>query len=194
VRLVVLGRGERVADLPEFKESSGEAGFDGARFVDYAAERKLIVVAEENVRGAADDPVAGESLVVSGMAKGFYRVAGLRPADPEFDKRRQKQQYELRVKRLDVEFDQRVQQAYGAAMAKGLWKGTPAARDRFEYWGAGVAAYFDAAGAGWPPEKADRPIRTRELLKAYDPDLYAIVDETMAYRGHQDWRYRPHAK
>jgi hypothetical protein len=111
--------------------------------------------------------------------------------DPEFDKRRQKQQYELRVKRLDVEFDQRVQKAYGQAIEKSLWKGTPAARDRFEYWGAGVAAYFDAAGAGYPPQNADRPITTREALKAYDPELFAIVDETMAYREHQDWRYRP---
>ncbi|HEY7118249.1 MAG TPA: hypothetical protein VH475_16800 [Tepidisphaeraceae bacterium] len=189
VRLIVLGRGERLADLPEFKHSKDEAAFDAARFVDYTPQRKLIVVPEENVLGLAGDPFGGESAVVMGMAKGFYRVAGLRPVDPEFDKRRQKQQYELRVKRLDVEFDQRVQKAYGQAVEKGLWKGTPAARDRFEYWAAGVAAYFDAAGAGYPPQNADRPITTREALRAYDPELYAIVDQTMAYREHQDWRY-----
>jgi hypothetical protein len=125
------------------------------------------------------------------MSKAFYRVTGSRPVDPEFDRRRQKQQYELRVKRLDVEFDQRVQKAYRAATEKGLWKGTPAARNPLEYWAAGVAAYFDAAGAGFPPDNADRPVTTREALKAYDPDLYAIVDETMAYREHQDWRYKP---
>lgn len=194
VRLVVLGRGERLADLPEFKESKDEAGFDGARFADYTPERKLIVVPEENVLGLAGDPFAGECAIAVEMAKGFYRVVGSRPVDPEFDKRRQKQQYELRVKRLDVEFDQRVQKAYGAAIEKGLWKGTPAARDRFEYWAAGVAAYFDAAGTGYPPANTDRPITTREALKAYDPDLYAIVDETMAYREHQDWRYKPAGK
>jgi hypothetical protein len=26
-------------------------------------------------------------------------------------------------------------------------------------------------------------------LKEYDPDLYALVHETMAYEGHTDWRY-----
>jgi hypothetical protein len=57
-----------------------------------------------------------------------------------------------------------------------------------------VAAYFDATGAGYPPQNADRPITTREALKAYDADLYAIVDETMAYREHQDWRYKPAAQ
>jgi hypothetical protein len=189
-RLVVLGRGERVSDLPEFKDAKEQVAFDGARFVDYSTEKKLIVVPEENVLALPDDPVAGASLVVSAMSKAFYRVTGSRPVDPEFDRRRQKQQYELRVKRLDVEFDQRVQTAYRAATEKGLWKGTPAARDPFEYWAAGVAAYFDAAGAGFAPHDADRPITTREALKAYDPDLYAIVDETMAYREHQDWRYK----
>ena len=48
---------------------------------------------------------------------------------------------------------------------KGLWRGTAAARDRDEYWVAGVEAYFDAAGAGPPPIGADRPINTREALK-----------------------------
>ena len=189
VRLIVLARGERLTDLPEFRESGG-TGFDGARFADYTPEHKRVVVPEENVIGSADDPFAGQSAVVTEMAKAFYRVAGQRPVDPEFDKRRQKQQYELRVKRLDVEFDQRVQKAYAQAVEKGLWKGTPAARDKLEYWASGVAAYYDAAGAGYPPHNADRPITTRELLKAYDPDLYAIVDETMAYREHQDWRYK----
>jgi len=28
-------------------------------------------------------------------------------------------------------------------------------------------------------------------LKEYDPGLYALVHETMAYEGHVDWRYRP---
>jgi len=27
-------------------------------------------------------------------------------------------------------------------------------------------------------------------LKAYDPDLYSLINETMAYDGHVDWRYR----
>jgi hypothetical protein len=74
-------------------------------------------------------------------------------------------------------------------MEKGLWKGTPAARDRIEYWAEGVLAYFDAAAAEAAPADAPHPIATRESLKAYDPALWALVDETMAYGGHVDWRY-----
>jgi len=29
----------------------------------------------------------------------------------------------------------------------------------------------------------------RQALEAYDPALYALVNETMAYDGHVDWRY-----
>ena len=53
-----------------------------------------------------------------------------------------------------------------------------------------MEAYFDAAGAGQAPHLADRPITTRTALKQYDLDLYALVDETMAYRGHVDWRFQ----
>src|SRR5207244_1702224 len=101
---------------------------------------------------------------VSVFAKGLYQVTGLRPADPDFERQRGKQQYELRVKRLDIDFDRALQKAHEAATSKGLWQGTSAARSRAEYWAAGVEAYFDAAGAGQPPNLADRPITTREAL------------------------------
>jgi hypothetical protein len=127
-------------------------------------------------------------MVVSVFAKGLHQVTGLRPVQAGFEKRERKQQYELRVKRLDIEFDKRLQNLFEEASAKKRWRGTAAARDRVEYWAAGVEAYFDAAGAGQPPHDADRPVATREALRAYDPGLYALVDETMAYRGHVDWR------
>ena len=79
---------------------------------------------------------------------------------------------------------------FDAATEKKLWKGTAAARDRFEYWAAGVEAYFDAAGSGVAPNGADRPITTRELLKTYDPDLFALVDETMVFKERVDWRVK----
>ena len=93
------------------------------------------------------------------------------------------------MKRLDVEFGEKVKQLYAAAKTKGLWKGTPAARDQVDYWAEGVVAYFNAVGQGSTPDDAPHPITTREALKEYDPELYALVNETMAYPGHVDWRY-----
>ena len=34
---------------------------------------------------------------------------------------------------------------------------------------------------------------TREQLKVSDPDLSALVEETMAYTDHQDWRFKHYA-
>ncbi len=120
----------------------------------------------------------------------MYHVAGLRPVDLDFDKRRDKQQYELRVTRMDIEFDRKLEKIYGAAMSARLWNGTPAATSRVEYLAAGVEAYFDAAGESLKPALAEKPIATREGLKVYDPELFALVEETMAYQDHADWRFK----
>lgn len=190
VRLVVLGRGEKLSQLPEHKISKSNGDFDLVRYLPYSPQSKLLVVPEENILGSPNDPFAGQCLIVHLFAKALYQVAGLRPVDPNFEKQRSKQQYELRVKRMDVEFDNRLKKLFDNSVSKGLWKGTSAARDRAEYWAAGVAAYFDAAGAGQPPNDADRPVTTRESLKAYDPELHALVDETFAYKSRVDWRLR----
>jgi hypothetical protein len=159
------------------------------RVLEYTPERKIIVVPEENVLGLANDPFARRFILVHLFAKGLYQVTGTRPVDPDFDSRRGKQQYELRVKRMDVNFDNRLKKLFDESVGKGLWKGTAAAQNRVDYWATGVEAYFEAAGAGFPPHGADRPIVTREALKGYDAGLFALVDETMAYGGHVDWRF-----
>jgi alpha-glucosidase len=150
-----------------------------------------MVVPEENVLGLPADRFARKGIVVSVFARAIYRVTGTRPVDPDFDKRRQKQQYELRVTRIDLTFDGKLQKLYDEAKARGLWRGTAAARDRDEYWVAGVEAYFDAAGPGPLPSGAGQAVNTRDGLKAYDPGLFALVHETMAYQDHVDWRYKP---
>lgn len=189
-RLVVLGRTEKLSELPELKEARKQPSFDEVRYLDYTPALKLLVVPEENVLSLPGEGFAGKSTVVSVFARALYHVTGTRPVIPDFERGRALQQYELRVKRLDIEFDRKLRKLFEDAVAKGLWKGTPAARDHVEYWAAGVEAYFDAVGAGNAPQQADRPITTREALKAYDADLFALVDETMAYREHVDWRYR----
>jgi alpha-glucosidase/alpha-D-xyloside xylohydrolase len=189
-RLVVLAAREKLSNLPEFKDERNHPGFDAVRYLDYDPGRKLMIVPEENVLGLPSDPCPGRCLVVSAFAKGLYHVTAQRQPIPDFEQRRDRQQYELRVRRLDVEFDRQLRTAYEAALSHGLWKGTAAARDRVEYWTAGVVAYFDAAGQGPAPSGADRPISTREALKAYDPGLFALTDDTMAYKEHVDWRFK----
>jgi len=143
------------------------------------------------VLGDLDDPYATECQVIRVFAKALYHITGTRPVDPNWEKRRRDvQQYELRVRRMDIRFDEKLKELYDSAMSKSLWKGTAAVHNRVEYWTEGVLAYFDAVGAGAPPNDADHSIATRETLKEYDPNLFALVKETMAYKGKVDWRYR----
>jgi hypothetical protein len=187
VRLAVLGKDERLADLPGIRS---QERYDLLRFLEYSPEAKLIVVDEQNVLGNPADPLVGDCQIIRLFAKAFYDVCGSRPVDPNWEKRgRAVQQYELRVPRLDVRFGQRVQEALENARSRGLWKGTGALRDPSEYWARGVLAYFDAAGQGHAPEDAPHPVTTREALRQYDAGLYRLVEETMAYTGRVDWRY-----
>jgi alpha-glucosidase len=74
------------------------------------------------------------------------------------------------LKEVDPTFDGRLRRTYDKAMDKGLWKGTYVATNPSEYWAEGVQAYFDCM-------RPQFGANTREKLRAYDPDLFALVDE-----------------
>jgi alpha-glucosidase len=198
VKLVVLGRGERIPDLPEYtrladtKERRQGVPVDSpvdalARVLDYSPAMKLLVVGEENVLGDPGDPRVGDSRVIRLFARALYDVTGHRAIDPNAGKV-SPQQYELRVQRLDLRFGQKIRELHSAALQAGKWRGTSAMNDPAEYWVRGVLAYFDAAGQHQAPLDTSHPIATREALQLYDPGLFGIVEETMAYKGKTDWR------
>jgi len=190
-KLVVLGKGESLADLPELQKLSGSIDTI-ARYHDYEPESKLVVVDEENMLADPNEPLVGENQVIRGMARAFFDLTSRRPVDPNWENRgREVQQYELRVKRLDETFGKKLNELYEAAREKGLWSGTASVHSPGEYWAQAVTAYFDATGQGAPPNDASHPIATRESLASYDPELYKLVHETMAYEGRVDWRYWP---
>jgi hypothetical protein len=159
-----------------------------ARSLDHSPELTLLVVGEENVLGDPAAPRVGDSQVVAAFARALHRVVGTRPVDTAAARGRERQQYELRVTRLDARFDARLAGLHERALGAGRWRGTAAVHDRGTYWVRGVLAYFDAAGQHAAPLDAPHPIATREALQAYDPELFALVEETMAYRGKVDWR------
>jgi alpha-glucosidase len=193
VRLVVLGPDDSLADLPEWSSLKNDPTIDPqARFLPYAAGRSVMAVAEEAVLGDRHAPLVGADPVVRAMASAIHLGTGLREAEPPKDPRdRNIQQYELRVTRMDRGFDERLRAILEAAIGTNLWRGTAAARDHAAYWVEGVLAYFDAQGQVPAPADAARPITTREALAAYDPALFDLIDATMAYRGHVDWRLAP---
>jgi hypothetical protein len=193
VKLVVLGPQEHVSDLPEYKKiSDPNKSIDVlGRYLTYTPQLKLLVVSEESVLANPNDMYVGANQVIRVFADAIYQVTGTRPQDPNF---RGNQQYELRVQRMDVRFDNKLKELYDKAMADKKWQCTGAATDRVAYWTEGVLAYFDALGQDDTPIGASHPINTREKLQTYDPNLYSLVNETMAYETQVDWRYQPYKK
>lgn len=188
LKLVVLGRREKLSDLPEFSRLKAAGVSGDSRKVDYVPDAKVIVVAEESILQGRGKAAGEECEVIRQMARAAYFSTCLRPVDPNWNNRgRNVQQYELRVTRLDERFDAKLKELHSSAKAKNLWRGMPAAEDRVEYLTAGVLAYFDAGNRNGKDGKP--AVATRETLRDYDPDLYELVHETMAYEGRQDWRY-----
>jgi len=197
LKLVVLGPNEHIYDLPEYKKLSDPNSIDAlARYLTYSPQMKLLVVDEKNVLANPRDMYVGDNQVIRVFADAIYNVTGTRPVDPNWENRPRGvwQQYELQVQRLDEQFDAKLKELYKKAMSEGKWQGTAAVNDHVQYWIEGVLAYFDALGQDDAPNDAAHPIATRELLKEYDPDLFAFVNETMAYETKVDWRYVPYKK
>ncbi len=88
---------------------------------------------------------------------------------------------------VDPTFDNRLQSAYDTAMANGLWQGTYAASNSWEYWAEGTHAWFYPKGRG---SSFNNYGNTRSALKAYDPGLAALL---MEIYGDTQWRYTPPA-
>ena len=83
------------------------------------------------------------------------------------------------LRQFGSEFDNRLNTFYNAAMKKGLWSGTYASSNRGEYLAEAVGSWFNAP-------YQNNPIKTREQLKRYDPDLAKLIGELL---GDFDWRY-----
>jgi hypothetical protein len=112
------------------------------------------------------------------MARTFYEVTSARAVDPNWDNRRDVQQYELRVQRLDERWGEKVKEAYYGTKDKSLWSPAASASQLGDWFAQGAAAYFGVAGS-------------KEHLQKYYPKKFALINETMAYEGHPDWRFQP---
>jgi hypothetical protein len=188
LRLVVLGREESLADLPEFQSPAARAATDRlARIAAYHPDTRLLVVGEEFL--TAPHPQR-EYALLRLLADAIYQVPGQREVDPEWENRPRNlwQQYELRVQRLDSRWAEQIQSCHQQALAAGKWLGTSAIHDPAAYWAAGVLAYFDGAGESLLPVDSPVSISSRQRLREYDPELFQAVANTFAYEFRVDWR------
>ena len=184
LRVVVVGRNEKISDVPELKDAGD------VRTVSCTAKRKIIACGAESLLGAKNG-----SVLVGQLARAMHLFTGLREIDEKLDKDLEKYKTlkrrfrssvrllrsQIGVKPIDKRFDAELKLLHKKAIAKGLWKDTPAAKDHVEYWVLGVQSWFDAG---------DGKIKTREKLVAYDPDLAKLAAKVFCHAERVDWRYR----
>ena len=189
LRVVVLAENEKITDVPECRDLKDEK----CRVLGCSPQQMVIVCGQENLLHSPNDKYAGENVLIKEFARAAYVMTGCREIDEEFEKRRQKQQYELYgVQRMDKRFDTELKGLYENAMKGGLWKNTLAATDHFEYWAEGVQSWFDCnrESSDGKPDGMHNHVNRREELEAYDPDLAKLIAKVFRHIERVDWRYQ----
>ncbi|MDF1702989.1 MAG: hypothetical protein P1V36_17715 [Planctomycetota bacterium] len=168
IRLSVMAHDEWTTNVPE------HASLTPAKWWDYRARglgpgprRPVVTCAEENLLGFRGDPYAGESILIHEFGHAIDLEA---------------------MRYLERGFAAKLEAAYKAALAAGLWQGSYAATNKEEYWAEGVQSWFDANGGA---RSLPGGVDTREKLLAYDPRLGALLRKVF---GNNPWRYVPAAK
>lgn len=166
-RLSIMAHNEYTTDLPEWqrmadpkndsKESKGVSARDywdaRARGLGGSEWDPHCSCAEENLLGYTGDPYSTECILIHEFAHNMH-LRG--------------------IKRVDPEFDRRLEAAYDAAMAAGLWKGLYASVNSREYFAEGVQSWFSNNREN---DHDHNHVNTREELEAYDPELAKLCRE-----------------
>jgi alpha-glucosidase len=147
-RFMVMAPTEMTTDVPEQRRMKNDPKTDWDKRA-RGLGGKLSSCGEENLLNLKGDRYSRENILIHEFNHAIHQQ-GLRDVDPTFD--------------------ERLRKAYKNAMEKGLWKDTYVATNPSEYWAEGAQAYFDCM-------RPQFGANTREKLKEYDPDLFALVDE-----------------
>lgn len=169
VRVAIMAQTEQTLDIPEhsdLQKAYPQTDWNKrARGLGATKERPAISGAEENLLGLPGDRYVGESIFIHEFAHAILQMG---------------------LQEVDRKWRTRVRDCYQKAKEKGLWAKTYALENPDEYWAEGVQDYFDCNRTADPPNGIHNAIGTREALKAYDPDLFQLIDE--AFRT--DWRWK----
>ncbi|XP_035671245.1 uncharacterized protein LOC118412473 isoform X1 [Branchiostoma floridae] len=154
-RVGIMAESEVTLNIPE--HSSLDPFFNQrARGLGATVARPISTGAEENLLCYSTDRYRVEDIFMSELAHGI----------------------DLLGCRICIsDFKPRLQAAYRAALANGLWANTYAAANIDEYWAEAVQSFFNVNHERTRPDGIHNHVNTRAELQEYDPALYSIVDE-----------------
>ena len=161
VRFVVMAPDEMTTDVPEQRDMRPKAYWD-ARARGLGGQ--ICSCGEENLLNLPGDRYSVENILIHEFSHTIHNF-GLKSVDPEFD--------------------ERLKKTFERSLAAGRWDKTYAATNHEEYFAEGVQDYFDC-NATSPREGVHNDVNTRDELRAYDPELFALIDEVFRQNP---WRY-----
>ncbi|KAI8513894.1 hypothetical protein Bbelb_082180 [Branchiostoma belcheri] len=159
-RAAIMDDTEVTLDIPE--HSNLDPVFTRARGLAGTVSRPVSTGAEENVLCFSNDSYRVEDTFIHGFAQGLD-ILGAR--------------------KVISDFQTRLQAAYDSALDNGLWANTFADDTRDSYWAEGVQSFFNVNHERDPPDGIHNHVNTRTELQAYDPDLYAIIEDIFPCRN-----------
>jgi len=163
VRLAIMAPQEFTTQIPEHATLEPKIYWDKrARGLGASRTRPAVSVGEENLLGYPGDPYSTESILIHEFAHAIHLMG---------------------VNFVDPGFQERLDQAFGRAKLKGLWKGKYAGTNPSEYYAEAVQSWFDT---NREDDHDHNHVDTREELIAYDPEVAELVKEIF---GDHEWRY-----
>ena len=163
VRFSVMAYTEMTTQIPEHSDLIPGFYWDiRARGLGATSQRPAVSCGEENLLQYPGDPYWNENVLVHEFSHALH---------------------EMGLNTIDASFDNRLSEAFRAAMAQGLWQGTYASTNKQEYWAEGAQSWFNTNRENDVDHNA---INTRAELKVYDLGLAALLTEIF---GDNEWRY-----
>jgi hypothetical protein len=164
VRLAVMATGEFTCNIPEHSDLAPPAFWNRrARGLGATDKRPAVSCGEENLLHSPGDPYPTENILVHEFAHAIHGMA---------------------LKTLDPTFDDRLKEAFKAALVEGKWKDCYAAENHHEYWAEAVQSWFDTNREN---DAIHNHVNTREELLEYDP---AVAPGVVAEHFGTECRYR----
>lgn len=160
--VMVIGKDEETCDLPEFAHICNcedsikywnwrARGFGGAPEDEFSSS-----CGEENLLALPQDKYVGENILIHEFAHLIHTI-GIVGVEPGFNDR-------LEALRQN-------------AIRKGLWDKTYAVSNKEEYFAECVQSFFNCNRYAEPANGVHNWVNRRAKLKAYDPDMYRLLQE-----------------
>ncbi len=160
----IIGEHEGQTDLPEYADLRNDPHMDWNKRA-RGLGGLVTSAAEENILELPSDRYRGECIYIHEFSHTLAAFV---------------------FSKYDPTFRRSLATAYADAMKQGLWNKTYSATNKDEYFAEGVQMYYDCARSVDPPNGVHNQVCNRVQLKAYDRELFNLVDKEF---GHNPWRY-----